>query len=90
MAEAAGKSGELMQIVQKQIGSGSDSSAAYYLNPDDCTTGTAINVTGYARGYAIYDQQPVEIKIELPKKKPIPELVQAKSKEQLKAWGLRK
>lgn len=80
-----------MQIIQKQyIPNGSDSSAAYYLDPDFNTTGTALNVTGYARGFAVYDPQPVEIKIEAPKKKLIPEMARAKTKEQLKVWGLRK
>lgn len=76
--------------VKKYLGTAADSSVAFYIGPDNDPDSTALNVTGYARGYTIYNPPPVEIKIEIPKKKLIPELVRAKTKEQLKVWGLRR
>lgn len=42
------------------------------------------------RGFAFYDPQPVEVSISLPKKPPVLKLREAKMRQQLKAWGLRK
>lgn len=41
-------------------------------------------------GISFYNPQPVEIKIKVPKKPKPWHLMEAKRKEQLKVWGLRK